>query len=142
MPTREELATWAKNYAELWNAGDKEAWTANWRKLCYGDFKMWDPVGTPPKFDFEGCCLEPYDLFQPSLQMYIDPETLFVNGNEVSFVMANTFTKDGKSQVMKSIENYRFGDDGSCEIRTCYDVPSADDPISGHLFAEYLPDDT
>lgn len=140
MPTREELATWAKNYAELWNAGDKEAWIANWRKLCYGDFKMWDPVGTPPKFDFEGCCLEPYDLFQPSLQMYIDPETLFVNGNEVSFVMANTFTKDGNSQVMKSIENYRFGDDGSCEIRTWYDVPSADDPISGDLFAEYLPD--
>ena len=53
MPTRDELATWAKNYAELWNAGDKEAWIANWKKVCYGDFKMWDPVGTPPKFDFE-----------------------------------------------------------------------------------------
>lgn len=140
MPTRDELFTWAKNYAELWNAGDKEAWIANWRNVCFGDFKMWDPVGTPPKFDFEGCCLEPYDLFQPSLQMYIDPETLFVCGNEVSFVMANTFTKDGQSQVMKSIENYRFGDDGSCEIRTWYDVPSADDPIAGQLFSEYLPD--
>ena len=55
--------------------------------------------------------------------------------------MTNTFTKDGKSQVMKSIENYRFGDDGSCEIRTQYDVPDADDPVAGELFSEYLPDE-
>ena len=68
MPTREELATWAKNYVELWNAGEKEAWIENWKKLCYGDFKMYDPVGTPPKFDFVGCCLERHDLFQPCMQ--------------------------------------------------------------------------
>ena len=101
---------------------------------------MWDPVGTPPKFDFEGCCLEPYDLFQPSLQMYIDPETLFVNGNEVSFVMANTFTKT-TNQVMKSIENYRLGTTATARSGP-YDVPSADAPISGDLFAESLPDDS
>ena len=126
MPTPEELATWAKNYAELWNAGDKEAWIANWKKVCYGDFKMWDPVGTPPKFDFEGCCLEPYDLFQPSLQMYIDPETLFVCGNEVSFVMANTFTKDGKSQVMKSIGAGADPKTVSEALRSALDEPRGD----------------
>jgi hypothetical protein len=99
---------------------------------------MWDPVGTPPKFDFGGCCLEPYDLFQPVTHFYMDPETLFICGNEVSFVMTNTFTKDGKSQVMRLLENYRFGDGGSCEIRCHYDVPSADDPVSGQLFSQYL----
>ena len=141
MPTREELETWVHGYVDLWNRGEKEAWVANWKKVAHGGFTMLDPVGTPPKHDFVGCCVEPFDLFQPSTRFYIDPETLFVCGNEVSFVMTNTFTKDGKSQVMKSIENYRFGEDGSCEIRTYYDVPSADDPVSGHLFAEYLPGD-
>ena len=142
MPSREAMAKWAQNYVDLWNKGDKEAWVANWKKVAYGDFTMLDPVGTPPKHDFDGCCVEPFDLFQPYTRFYIDPETLFICGNEVSFVMTNTFTKDGDEQVMKSIENYRFGDDGSCEIRTHYDVPDADDPISGQLFSEYLPDDT
>lgn len=99
---------------------------------------MWDPVGTPPKFNFEGCCLEPYDLFQPVTHFYMDPEALFICGNEVSFVMTNTFTKDGKSQVMQLLENYRFGDGGSCEIWCHDDVPSADDPVSGQLFSQYL----
>ena len=40
---------------------------------------------------------------------------------------------------MKSIENYRFGDDGSVEIRTYYDVPPAEDAVAGDLFSEYLP---
>ncbi len=141
MPTREELETWAKNYVELWNAGAKDAWVENWRKVCYGDFKMLDPVGTPPKFDFEGCCVEPFDLFQPSTTFYVDPETMFICDDEVAWVMANTFTKDGQSTTMKSIEVYRFGDDGSCEIRTHYDVPAADDPVAGQLFSEYLPGD-
>ena len=35
---------------------------------------------------------------------------------------------------------YRFGEDGSVEIRTHYDVPDASDPVTGELFAEYLPD--
>ena len=140
MPSREALETWARNYVDLWNQGEKEAWIANWKKLCHGDFKMFDPVGTPPKLDFEGCCLEPYDLFQPSTRFFMDPETLFICGNEVSWVMENTFTKDGQSQLMKSLEVYRFGDDGSVEIRTHYDVPDASDAVAGDVFSEYLPD--
>ena len=29
MPTREELKTWAINYVELWNKGEKDAWIAS-----------------------------------------------------------------------------------------------------------------
>lgn len=140
-PTRKDLETWADNYVNLWNAGDKEAWIANWRKMATGDFTMLDPVGTPPKHDFEGCCIAPYDLFQPYTEFRVDPETRFICGNEVAWVMENVFTKDGKAQHMKSIEVYRFGDDGSVEIRTHYDVPDKDDPVSGHLFSAYLPED-
>jgi hypothetical protein len=139
-PTREALLEWAKGYVEHWNSGDKQAWIANWKKVAPGDFVMLDPVGTPPKQGFEGCAAGPYDLFQPQTRFRVDPKTMFVCGNEVAWVMENTFTKDGSSEVMLSIEVYRFGDDGSVEIRTHYDVPEASDPVAGDLFAEYLPE--
>ena len=71
--------------------------------------------------------------------MRTNPDLIYVCGNEIAWVMENTFTKDGQSSLLRSIEVYRFGDDGSVEIRTHYDVPEADEPTSGELFAEYLP---
>ena len=141
-PTFEQMKHWAEQYVALWNAGDKEAWAANWRAIAPGDFRMLDPVGTPEKRGFEHCCLDSFDLFQPKVKFRIAPGQLFICGNEVAWVMVNIFRKDGEEQHLKSIETYRFGDDGSCEIRTHYDVPPADDPITGQLFAEYLPGDT
>ena len=140
VPTRDELQTWAENYVELWNNGDKEAWIANWKRVAPGRFTMVDPVGTPPKHDFEGCCVEPFDHFQPMTRFFVDPSTRFICGNEVAWVMENTFTKDGESRTLKSIEVYRFDADGSVEIRTHYDVPDTSDAVTGELFAEYLPE--
>jgi len=138
-PTREALIAWARGYVEHWNSGDKQAWIANWKRVAPGGFVMVDPVGTPPRSGFEQCAAEPYDLFQPSTRFRVDPSTLFVCGNEVAWVMENTFTNDGETQVMRSIEVYRFDDDGAVEIRTHYDVPDATDPVAGELFSEYLP---
>ena len=140
IPSREALEKWADNYVELWNRGDKDAWVENWKAVAPGDFTMVDPVGTPARHDFIGCCVEPFDLFQPATEFRVAPETRFICGNEVAWVMENVFTKDGKTQHMKSIEVYRFGADGSVEIRTHYDVPEPSDPVAGDLFAEYLPD--
>ena len=137
--SREAMLEFAQGYVEHWNSGDKETWIANWRKIAPGDFLMYDPVGTPPKRGFEEVALEPYDLFQPSLTMRINPDLLYVCGNEIAWVMENTFTKDGESSLLRSIEVYRFDEDGSVEIRCHYDVPEADEPTSGALFAEYLP---
>ena len=137
--TREALLAWAQGYVELWNSGDKQAWVANWKRVAPGDFVMVDPVGTAPRSGFESCAAEPYDLFQPATRFRVDPSTQFVCGNEVAWVMENTFTNAGETSVMRSIEVYRFGEDGSVEIRTHYDVPPAADPAAGELFAEYLP---
>jgi hypothetical protein len=139
-PTREELEIWADNYVDLWNKGEKDAWVTNWKKVAPGGFTMLDPVGTKPKHDFIGCCVEPFDLFQPSTEFRVDPATRFICGNEVGWVMENIFSKDGKKEHMLSIEVYRFGEDGSVEIRTHYDVPEASNPVSGDLFTAYLPD--
>ncbi|HPG27694.1 MAG: hypothetical protein H6748_03135 [Spirochaetaceae bacterium] len=140
VPTREALLAWAEGYVKHWNSGDKAAWVANWKSVAPGNLVMVDPVGTPPRSGFEACCADPYDLFQPQTEFYVDPETRFVCGNEVGWVMTNIFRKDGQEQRMKSIEVYRFGDDGSVEIRTHYDVPQASDPVAGDLFGTYLPD--
>jgi hypothetical protein len=138
-PTREALETWANNYVDLWNQGDKEAWVENWKKIAPAGFTMFDPVGTPAKHDFVGCCVEPFDLFQPMTEFRVDPSTRFICDNEVAWVMENVFSKDGEKQHMKSIEVYRFGDDGSVEIRTHYDVPDATDRVAGAVFSDYLP---
>jgi hypothetical protein len=138
VPTREQLIRWAELYVELWNRGDKRAWEKNWRDVAPGEFRMVDPVGTPERRGFEACALAPFDLFQSVLRYRVAPETRFVCGNEVAWVMENRFTIDGQEVVMRSIENFRFDADGSVTMRTFYDVPGPDSPL-GKLFARYLP---
>ena len=78
-PSRQELREWARNYVALWNAGDKDAWLANWRNVAPGDFRMFDPVGTPEKRGFEECASKPCDLFQPKVSFKVADEA--VEGN-------------------------------------------------------------
>ena len=109
MPTRKQLETWVNGYAELWNAGEKDAWIANWKSVCHGDFKMFDPVGTPPKFDFEGCCLEPYDLFQPSTHFFIDPEenVIGIYMTQSAFLTTRQQLRDDfETAVMQALVDY------------------------------------
>lgn len=138
-PGREQLQTWARNYVALWNAGDKEAWVKNWRSVGPGDFRMLDPVGTPEKRGFEMCCAKSFDLFQPKIRFHVPAETLFICDNEVAWVMENHLTVDGNTQVLRSIETYRFEPDGSVVIRTYYDVPPPTKTELGQLFDTYLP---
>ena len=138
-PTRTELLEWADAYVALWNAGDKEAWIANWRSVAPGDFKMLDPVGTPMKQGFEECCAKSFDLFQPTIRFEIAEGSLFVCGNEVAWHLENHFDTPEGPKVGHSLETYRFEDDGSVFIRTYYRVPSHADRDLGGLFQEYLP---
>ena len=139
VPDRATLKEWAGNYVELWNAGDRAGWAANWRRVAPGDFSMFDPVGTPEKRGFEHCALASFDLFQPSVKYRIAPGTLFICGNELAWLMENHIDQDGEPRVGLSIETYRFGEDGSVVIRTFYRVPAHSDGHLGTLFGTYLP---
>jgi len=139
-PSRRELLEWARSYVALWNASDRDAWAENWRKVAPGDFRMLDPVGTPEKTGFQKCALDSWDLFQERVRFEIPEGCLFVNGNEVAWLLHNHITTDGKDQVAKSLETYRFEDDGSVVIRTYYRVPARDDSELGEMFQEYLPE--
>ncbi len=139
-PAKKVLLQWAKNYPKHWNAGDKEAWVENWRSVAPGDFRMLDPVGTPEKTGFQLCCLDSWELFQPRVTFKIQPGSLFVCDNEVAWLLENHFEGAKGPQVEYSIETYRFGEDGSVNIRTYYRVPSHDNDNLGDIFKQYLPD--
>jgi len=139
-PTTEQLLGWARGYVALWNAGDKEGWIANWRAVAPGDFRMLDPVGTPEKRGFEHCCLDSWDLFQGRVRFRIPDGCLFVNGNEVAWLLENQITTEGKTSLARSIETYRFEPDGSVLIRTYYRVPPRDQGELGEMFQTYLPE--
>ena len=140
-PTREAMEDFASEYVRLWNEGDKEAWLANWRRIAPGDFTMWDPVGTPPKHGIDACAADAWDLFQKTVRFHTPKETLFINGNELAWVMHNQFEKNGRRVTGHSIETFAFGEDGSVTIRTFYVVPGHDDPALGEHYQTYLPDE-
>ncbi len=141
-PTRQELKEWADNYIALWNAGDKEAWAENWRRMAPGDFRMLDPVGTPEKRGFEECALDAFDLFQPNVHFKIAEGTLFICDNEVAWLLENHIETEKGKIVGLSIETYRFEEDGSVTIRTYYRIPAHSHDILGDMYKVYLPKDS
>ena len=139
-PSPEQLRQWADDYVALWNAGDKEAWLRNWRRVAPGDFRMLDPVGTPEKRGFEACTSKPFDLFQPTIRFHVAEGNRFICGNEVAWVMENHASVGGHETTAISIETFRFEPDGSVVIRTYYKVPPRSDEAMGGLFEQYLPE--
>lgn len=139
-PSFDALKHWAEQYVALWNAGDKQGWVANWRKVGPGEFRMLDPVGTPEKVGFEDCCAKSFDLFQPNVKFRIQPGTLFICDNEVAWLLENHIQSGGRETIGYSIETYRFEPDGSVVIRTYYKVPARTDDELGRMFEEYLPE--
>lgn len=139
-PKKQALLNWARQYPELWNAGDKQAWVENWRSVAPGEFRMLDPVGTPQKRGFKSCCEDSWDLFQPRVRFNIQPGTLFVCANEVAWCLENHFEGPDGPKLQYSLETYLFGDDGSVNIRTYYRVPPHSDENIGDIFEVYLPD--
>ena len=66
-------------------------------------------------------------------------DIVFVNGNEVAWVLENHITTDGSTEVHLSIETFRFEENGDVVIRTWYKVPRPDDSELGEMFETYLP---
>jgi len=139
-PRFDELKRWAETYVASWNAGDKQAWIDNWKRMAPGEVRMLDPVGTPEKRGFEHACVDSFDLFQKKVRFRIQPGTLFICGNEVAWLLENHIDNGGQSQIGYSIETYRFNDDGSVDIRTYYKVPAHGDDDLGEMFKTYLPE--
>ena len=102
IPTREQLKKFAAGYVQLWNDGDKEGWRENWLAVGPGEFKMWDPCGTPPKIGFEHCAMDSWDLFQKRVSFHTPKETLFFNPGHIAWVMQKTLKTSGAETLSAS----------------------------------------
>ena len=120
-----DIRTTVEQHVALWNAHDKDAWTALWRDAVTGEITMDDPVGTPPSTGWDAF-LSPWDAYNALCDIAV--EALVVNGPDAAALMRNTLATDGAPLVFPSIEIYRFNDDGSLEGRFYYDVPRAEPP--------------
>ena len=64
---------------------------------------------------------------------------LFICGNEVAWLLENSFPAEPSRPPHLSIETYRFEPNGDVVIRTYYKVPAHADGAVGELFKKYLP---
>ena len=58
----------------------------------------------------------------------------------MAWLLENRFTSGGRDHVGKSIETYRFEENGDVTIRTYYKVPQHSEAEMGELFQTYLPE--
>jgi hypothetical protein len=119
-PTAEEIRTAVERHVELWNAGDKEAWLAHWKGVVPGEATMEDPVGTPTK---QGWAVmgDVWDA-SPNADWKLGIDLLYVCGTTGAAVIRNSGTVNGEPTLIRSIEIYKFGDDGSLHTSTFWDL--------------------
>jgi len=123
VPSRQARLAHAAKHAELWNAGNKDAWVASWRTICPGEVRMFDPVGTEEKHGFAAATSDAFDMFQSILK--IKMITVQVNGNEMAWVCENHFGTEPNVQMAYSIETFAWDDDGNLLIKTYYPMPES-----------------
>ena len=73
------------------------------------------------------------------MRFRVIPGTQHVCGNEVAWLLENSFPSEPKRPPHLSIETYRFEPNGDVVIRTYYKVPGHEDGTVGELFKTYLP---
>ena len=124
-PTAEEIRAAVQRHVELWNAGDKEAWLAHWRRVVPGEVTMEDPVGTPVKrgWDVMG---QVWDA-SPNADWKLGIGMLYVCGTTGAAVIRNSGTVNGEPTLIQSIEIYKFGDDGSLHTSTFWDLSTGNE---------------
>jgi hypothetical protein len=143
-PTYDQLKKFRDVHVATWNSGDREGFLDNMRQFLSGEehITMWDPVGTPPRCGLTRAWADVFDMWQPVVRFHAPDETFCICDNEICWVMENHLDVDGQDVCRISIENYRFKDDGSVDIRTWWEMPERDSEIArafGRIMAEYLP---
>ena len=124
-PTAEEIRAAVERHVELWNAGDKEAWLAHWKGVVSGEATMEDPVGTPTKRGW-AVMSDVWDA-SPNTDWKLGIDLLYVCGTTGAAVIRNSGTVNGEPTLIRSIEIYNFGDDGSLHTSTFWDLSAGNE---------------
>src|SRR5437899_2088145 len=109
-PSAAEIRNAVERHVELWNAGDKEAWLAHWKRIVPGEITM-DAVGTPLKRGWDTMA-EVWDA-SPNADWKLAIGMLYVCGSTGAAVIRNSGAVNGQPTLIESIEIYQFRDDGS-----------------------------
>ncbi|MCW2686603.1 MAG: hypothetical protein JWR37_1493 [Mycobacterium sp.] len=127
-PNAEDIRAAVEGHVELWNAGEKEAWLAHWKRFVSGEATMEDPVGTPLKRGWD-VQIEAWDRANAEWKLAI--VLLYVCGSTAAAVIRNSGTVNGEPMTLDSIEIYAFGDDGTLHTTTFW-------PLTlGNVYAQW-----
>jgi hypothetical protein len=124
-PSADEIRTAVEQHVELWNAGDKEAWLAHWKRVVPGEVTMEDPVGTPVKRGWDTMS-EVWDA-SPNADWKLAIGMLYVCGSTGAAVIRNSGTVNGQPTLIESIEIYQFRDDGSLHTATFWELADSNE---------------
>lgn len=125
-PSAAEMRHFIERHVELWNAGQKEPWLAHQLAFCAGGLTMEDPVGTPIERGLD-LPSEAWDQAFAECHWKLAIEHLFTCGNELAAVVRHEGVVNETPVVVRSIEVYRFGAEGSMRCRTYFDIPEGSD---------------
>jgi ketosteroid isomerase-like protein len=121
-----------EGHVGLLNAGDKRAWLALWDEMAPGGVTaLEDPVGTPVKSGPDVL----NDVWERSAKSGVERvkatiKQLTVNADTAAVVVENVVKRSGRILAIDSIEIWRFLDDGSLDVRTFWNPPTADSDLA------------
>ena len=110
IPSEKEINTFLNEHLRLWNACDREGFTALYRKYAPNRLTI-EYVGMPIG-DGWATFNHMWDTYNGKVRVDID--TILVNGNEGACHYENVIKESGESNP--SLELYRFGD-GELHVR-------------------------
>lgn len=104
-----------RNY-EIWNGGELEDWVAHYRSFVTGEPCIEDPIGTPPKRGWD-VIAELWRQSGPD-RLRVRIEDMIVRSGEAAVISLNYGAVCGKPVLIKSIDCFRFDQDGNLYIRS------------------------
>ena len=126
VPSPEEIRQFLIRGYALWNEDDKERWLQHQRSFGTGEPSFEDPVGSPRKRGWD-VLSEMWDA-TGTQRLHIEIQHIIVCGNEAVVVALNFGAVKGNPLLIRSVDCYRFEDDGSTFSRTFWEPPSGQLP--------------
>ena len=121
MPTPEQVRQAIDNHFRRWNAGEREAWIAN-----FADHVVFhDPVGSPPKYGRAAAENSWDNSFTNGQAWTLELTRLVVCGDQAAITLRNHGRVGGRDFTMEGIEVWTVDDSGRVsEVRAYFEPPA------------------
>lgn len=121
MPTPAQVRQAVDNHFSRWNAGDREAWIANFAD----DVVFHDPVSSPPKHGRAAAGKSWDNSFSNGQKWTLELTRIVVCGDEAAITLRNHGHVGGRDFTMEGIEIWKVDDTGRvCQVRAYFEPPA------------------